>query len=181
MYPAPYGQMAQAMRPAPYGPVPPAMYPPNPYGPVQQGALLASYPRQGQASTPATLPATLPAADEISGQLLKILHDSVYPSERERAVDALANRDWRANPQVVDALVKAAREDPAATVRAACVRGLGQMHANTMPVVTVVQALKADPDPRVKKEAEQALVSLGVSSTPGTASPIQPVSAVNPK
>jgi hypothetical protein len=92
--------------------------------------------------------------------LVAILRDSLYPSQRGDAAQALANQDWRAQPQLVEALVKAAKEDPAPIVRAECVHSLAHMGAATLPVVKVCQALKADPDPRVRKEAEQALLAL---------------------
>lgn len=115
---------------------------------------------------PASNPNVVPAGysegtDEIARQLMRILHDSLYPSERERAADNLTTRDWRAYPQVVDALVKAALEDPAATVRTACVRGLGRMQCNTVPVINALQTLKTDKDPRVRNEVEQILPTLG--------------------
>ena len=50
------------------------------------------------------------------------------PSEREMAVDRLARRDWRTEPTVVNALVTAAKADPAPLVRASCVRALGTMN-----------------------------------------------------
>jgi HEAT repeats len=96
--------------------------------------------------------------------LAAILRDSLYPSQREDAAQALANHDWRAQPQLVDALLKAAKEDPAPMVRAECVHSLAHMGVATLPVVSLCQALKADPDPRVRKEAEQALLALVGSS-----------------
>ena len=92
--------------------------------------------------------------------LLHVLHDSLYPSQREWAADELSECDWKQNMAVVDAMVLAAKEDPAATVRAGCVRCLGRMHANTVPVVQAVQSLRADSDPRVRTEVEQALATL---------------------
>jgi hypothetical protein len=92
--------------------------------------------------------------------LLRILHESIYPSQREWAADQLADCDWKQNAPIVDALVKCAKEDPAATVRAGCVRCLSRMHVDTVPVVMVVQSLKADPDPRVRTEVTEALATL---------------------
>ena len=76
------------------------------------------------------------------------------------AVDQLVRCDWKRQPEVVEALTRAARTDPAAAVRAACVRGLAKMKCNTVPVVVAVTALKSDPDLRVRQEAEQALATL---------------------
>ena len=83
---------------------------------------------------------------------------------REWAAESMATVDWRTYPQVVQALTTAAKEDPAATVRAGCVRGLAKMKANTAPVVTVVRDLRKDTDPRVRQEAEQALSILATGA-----------------
>jgi HEAT repeat protein len=66
-------------------------------------------------------------------------------------------------PQVVESLTKGALDDPAATVRAACVRALGHMKVNTQEVVALVQDLKNDRDPRVRQEASETLNALGVA------------------
>jgi hypothetical protein len=95
--------------------------------------------------------------------LLTTLRDSLYPSEREMAAEELAHCDWRAQPGVVQALVTAAKTDPAPLVRVSCVRALGRMKANIMPVVSAVQGLKADADLRVRQEVEH---TLGVLSAP---------------
>jgi hypothetical protein len=98
-------------------------------------------------------------------QMQTVLHDSLYPSQREWAAQSLATVDWRNNPQVVEALIRGAKDDPAATVRAACVHCLGKMHVNTVPVVNTVQGLKSDSDPRVRTAVEEALASLVPSSS----------------
>jgi hypothetical protein len=91
-------------------------------------------------------------------QLLAVLKDSLYPSQREWAADSLASqRGSQAQPQVVQGLLAAAKDDPAATVRASCVRAIAQLQINTVPAVTIVQSLQRDPDPRVRREVEQAL------------------------
>jgi hypothetical protein len=94
------------------------------------------------------------------GQLLMVLRDSVLPSEREMAVDSLARCDWRNQPAIVESLMKAAKLDPAATVRAACVRTLARLKVNTVPVVAAISSLRNDPDIRVRNEVEQALAVL---------------------
>lgn len=158
-----YVPMAQPGYPAPYGSIPQMQYPqayvarPQAASPMAQAAK----PQAAAEVVPAGYAAKEPT-DEIARQLIRVLHDSMYPSERERAVDNLATRDWHSNPAVVDALVKCAQEDPAATVRAACVRGLAKMGANTVPVASALQSLKADSDPRVRHEVEQAAPALGL-------------------
>jgi HEAT repeat protein len=106
--------------------------------------------------------------------LVGILHNSVNPFQREWAAESLAATDWRANPEVVPALVQAARDDTAATVRTACVRRLVDMRLTTPKVVETLQALKADPDPRVRYAAEEGLTRLGGSLSPVGSRPSQP-------
>jgi hypothetical protein len=96
-----------------------------------------------------------------TAQALTVLRDSAYPDQREQAADSLAGCDGWTNPQVVQTLVHAAKNDEAPLVRAACLRTLARMDVRTMPVLAVVQAGKGDADPRVRYEAEQALTKLG--------------------
>jgi hypothetical protein len=110
---------------------------------------------------------------------LNVLRDSLYPSQREWAAETLSVVDWRCNPKVVEAMVAGAREDPAATVRAACVRCLSKMKVSTPEVVSVVTALKADSDPRVRQEVDQAMLTLGTARPLGGFS-VQPAGAFLP-
>jgi hypothetical protein len=134
---------------------------------------------------PPAAPAT-PAAAWTTPQLMSMLQEAFYPSQREWAADRLAALDWRTNPLVVEALLHAAKDDPAATVRACCVHGLVQMNVNTVPVVSAIKKLKDDADPRVRQEVETALASLApemvlpaVPSAPSSG-PIVPTSASVP-
>jgi hypothetical protein len=151
MMPPYYGQ--PAMMPVGYGQ---PVLPPAPMQPVVPTGryLPASVPEQTH------LPVSYTEPMSGRGQLLATLRDSLYPSERELAVDALRKCDWRQEPMVVEALVKSAKGDPAPAVRAACVRTLGQMRANLVPVVTAIGALRSDPDLRVRQAATEALGSL---------------------
>jgi HEAT repeat protein len=79
-------------------------------------------------------------------------------------------------PQVVESLTKSARDDPAATVRAACVHALAHMKVNTPDVTALMQGLKNDRDARVRHEAEQALDALGVAPAARQDSGIQQAS-----
>lgn len=141
-------------------------------------------------TTPAPMPASMPtpsvtprgnAVGPNPHQLLLVLRNSIYPFQREWAVDNLSNIDWRSNPEVVQALMSAARKDPAPTVRVMCIRSLVKMKVDTVPVVTTIQALRTDPDPRVEHEAQVALGQLthvpqtGTAATP-VAGTVQPVS-----
>ena len=67
---------------------------------------------------------------------------------------------------MVQALVEAAKSDAAPIVRAACLRSLTHLNVRTLPVAAAAQALKTDPDPRVRTEAEEALQKLGSSARP---------------
>ncbi len=130
-------------------------------------------------------PGMLPAASQVPAgpsapQLLSMLRDSLYPSQREWAAEGLSRQDWRTQPQVVQGLLTAAREDPAATVRAGCVRALAHMRVNTLPVVSAVQALKADTDPRVRQEVEEALPALGIASEAQPDANVRPAALPDP-
>lgn len=95
-----------------------------------------------------------------TAQLMGILKDCLYPTKREAAAEELASRDWHTCPEIATALVAAAKQDPASTVRVECLRSLAHMNVNTVPAIDVCQALKNDADPHVRQEAEQALSTL---------------------
>ena len=94
-------------------------------------------------------------------QLIKVLRESSYPSQREWAAQSLTSFEWRAHPQIVPALLSSASQDPAASVRAGCVACLGRMNAAVEPVFGTLHAMRNDIDPRVRQEVEQAFVRLG--------------------
>ncbi len=153
-YPSNAATMGQGVRPAGY-------YPQAGQHQVAMANTAAAYPNQLIPTSQGTNQA----------EAITTLRDSVYPSQREWAAGRLATLDWRMHSEVVQALTTAARQDPAATVRAACVRSLGSMKVNTMPVISTLQALKTDGDPRVLHEVEQALSVL--APEPGS-SAVQP-------
>lgn len=123
-----------------------------------------AYPAQPMLHPGAMLPAGAAVASDMShavnGFALASLRGSVMPSERERAAEALARANWKADPQVVPALVMGAQADPAPAVRLTCLRALGQMKANTAPVVEAVKTCREDRDARVRQEAEKVLPAL---------------------
>jgi hypothetical protein len=94
-------------------------------------------------------------------QLLAMLQDSPYPSHREWAADALSSVDGPLHPMIAAALIKGANQDPAATVRASCIRCLAKVSAGGPSVVAVLESLRTDPDRRVRDEASAALAVLG--------------------
>jgi hypothetical protein len=84
----------------------------------------------------------------------------MYPSQREDAAEKLATLDWKAQPVILDALVNAAKYDPASTVRACCVRSLVQTKSDRLDVLAAIESLKSDKDEMVRKEADEALLAL---------------------
>jgi hypothetical protein len=183
MMPPPMAMMpGMPMRPGTPGPVAQAGYVTGPNGMVVGAYCMPGQPgmtSSGAYPMPSMAPAMPVAEMQNVGQLLLTMRDSVYPSYREWAAEALtASGNNQHNPQVVEALVAAAKDDPAATVRATCLRCLVKMHVNTAPAVTTIQGLKSDPDPRVRSAAEQALTSLGIPQS--AESPLQPASATAP-
>jgi hypothetical protein len=147
----------------------PAMAPPGPMAAVNP--LMAVPPSPVKPAVPAVA-----AASEGVPQALVTLRDSLYPSQREMAAEHLGELNAHGQPQVVQSLMRAARADPAPSVRAACVRALGHMKANSAEVIAFVRDLKNDRDPRIRAEAEEALHALGVAVTPRQDSGLRPVS-----
>lgn len=94
--------------------------------------------------------------------LVQVLYDSAYPAQREWAAQTLATYDHRNHPQVLQALCTAARQDPAATVRAGCVYSLSRLNIQGEPVLSTLQTLRTDTDPRVRQEVDEAYQRLGV-------------------
>jgi hypothetical protein len=141
------GQAMQQVTQTQYQPsYPPAYaYPPAGYQPVADPRLAAN------------------AELFMIQQRVAVLQQSPYPAQRTWAANELATYNWRAQPHVLQVLLFAARQDPAASVRAGCVYCLGRMNATTEPVVNTLLALKNDPDPAVRHEVEQALNRLGVA------------------
>lgn len=162
-------QMGQGSPPIAYGmgapgtmrPGMPNMMAMAPQAPMGGNPLMSVPP--AFVSGPGTMPANVSAGPSSVPQSLARLKDSMYPSERETAAEHLSEVNWHSQPQVVASLMKAAREDPAATVRAACVHALAQMKVNTPGAVALVRDLKSDRDPRVRQEAEEALSALSDS------------------
>lgn len=161
----PYDMMpGRGMVPAGYqGPMPP-----NPTGGtppampmVPPGYLPMQMPMQGPTPMPYGNPVMdrpgLSLSNGTPSQLMQTLRLSLYPSQREEATNLLAVCDWRANPQVIMALTTAAREDPAPTVRCACVLALMRMGVASEQVVQTLNQCKSDADPRVRQEAERAM------------------------
>jgi hypothetical protein len=150
------GMTPGAPQPMPY---PPAM----PYPPMAGYPPAMMMPRPGYGQPMAYNPAAAgPATPEAASvpQLVAMLKEAMYPSQREMAADRLGSADYRKEQPIVEALVLGAREDPAATVRAACVRALNRMKAEGPAVESAVRELKNDRDERVRRVAEQSPFSV---------------------
>lgn len=137
--------------------------------PVQPNAVqqvgyqaMPAYPIQAPVPGPMDRPA--PAANASQGadvaQLVVVLRESPYPAQREWAAGTLATYDWRVHPQILPALMQAAKQDPAANVRIGGVFALGRTNAATEAVVSTLRSLQGDSDPRVRDEVAKALSRL---------------------
>lgn len=165
---------------------PAGMARPMPSKPIDMKPIVTPKTPLSAAPRPVTLPAPAPVAQarpQTSAganpqQMLLVLRNSIYPFQREWAVENLSQVDWHGNPEVVQALMNAARKDPAPAVRVMCIRSLVKMKVDTVPVVTTIQALRSDPDPRVEHEAQMALAQLS-RVQPAVATSATPV-AVQP-
>jgi hypothetical protein len=92
-------------------------------------------------------------------RLIGRLRDDLLPSMREISAEQLAHYG-RGRPDAFDALVDAAQNDPAPTVRAACLRGLGEMKAKTAMTVAMMQSMsQADGDEGVRQTATSVMAS----------------------
>jgi hypothetical protein len=185
-YGYPYPPMVPPQAMGPYAP-PPAGYPapaPAPNGP---GTQLAS---ATMGSVPGVDPSVMQAGNQMAvaappqggaygytegmslPELLSQLSDSLYPSQREWAVDRLTHFDWRVHPQIAEALLLAARDDPAPMVRTASIRALVKIHAGTTYVAQALLKLKSeDKDPQVRQEAEKAIAAFAPGGAAATDAP----------
>jgi hypothetical protein len=136
--------------------------PPNPFG--YQAAQMP-YPPMQPTMQPVQyqqppMPAPQPPSPQQVDQLIKAMRESPYPAQREWSAQLLTGFDWRAQPQIVPALIQSATQDPAPTVRAGCVYCLGRMNAAIEPVFAMLQGMRTDIDPRVRTEVERAYTRL---------------------
>jgi hypothetical protein len=164
-----FGPRPGMMMAGPMPPIPPQPLPPG----MRQQMMMAAMAQQQQAAMVQMAMAqqyqiamaqqqAMAAAQRPSPtpKILADLRTSELPSEREMAVNRLRHADWKTEPEVLQGLTEAAKADPAPTVRMACIRVLGQMRADTFPVIQTLEQLKQDRDPRVRQEAYTAVESL---------------------
>jgi hypothetical protein len=126
-------------------------------------------------------PATAPAAAKLApasaqpglasstittpSQVMVQLATSQRPEQRIWAAKALSTCDGLTNPEIMQSLIKAAKTDADANVRAACVHCIGQMNVCTTSVMKAVQEMRNDRDQQVRAEVDQCLRQLGEAST----------------
>lgn len=135
------------------------MVPQLPTAPMTPPAMLPPVQPVGYQGVPQSVVQASGGVPDMQ-QALSLLSDSLYPSQREWAADKLSGCKWKTSPHVVQALLTALKDDPAPSVRAACVRSLAKMDANVAPVLQALESLKADPEEMVRREAELALSSM---------------------
>jgi hypothetical protein len=178
-YPYPQGSMGRPMSAVDYNRAYHGPTPPNPVAnempKMPSAGPVAAYPMMDLQMQPVAYQAPAGVTPAALEAMLATLRDALYPSQRENTACALANLDWRAYPQVLPALLTAASQDPAATVRVACAECLSRMNTGAPQVRTTLEALRNDSDPRVRQAAAQALARMA----PGTATGIQQVSAIS--
>src|SRR5262249_47601104 len=113
-----------------YRPVPPGYGSMPPQSMVMQGNPMPQHfmpatsynyqmppPSPPSMGTPATGYAQPASTTPAVGQMLHMLRESDFPSQREWAAEQLAGMSNRSNPEVVQCLVLAAKSDPAPMVR----------------------------------------------------------------
>jgi len=108
---------------------------------------------------------TVMPADTVLMENVVMLKNANQPSQREYAADQLSKIRGVSMNLAVQALVTAVKEDPAPLVRAACIRSLTRMKINTIEVLEVINEKKTDLDPRVRMEADQAIIQLTSGSS----------------
>lgn len=107
------------------------------------------------------MPVYVPAPQAVPVSVPRELHlrntlkDSLQPSEREMAAMELTGCPEAKGPAVRSALLTAAKEDPAGTVRAACLKCLAKVAPGDG--IAAAAAAKEDPDARVRNEAVEIL------------------------
>ena len=109
-------------------------------------------------------PTTMPV-DMVLMENVQMLKTANQPSQREYAAEQLSKIRGISMNQAVHALATAVKEDPAPLVRAACIRSLTRMKINTIEVLEVINEKKTDLDPRVRLEADQAMIQLTSGSS----------------
>jgi hypothetical protein len=89
------------------------------------------------------------------------LREAIGPSQRESAAMVLAVSEARTMPEVVKAIMSAARHDPAPSVRTTCVRCLYRLSSEVADVVPIIAECRADQNAEVAATASLAMEEIG--------------------
>ena len=148
----------------PPGMMPPGMLPPGAGGPAMMpGAPVLNQPGALQMAPGGVMGTPVSRANSQASQSeapLGLLKDSLLPSEREAALDLLAQPHLARSPEVVGAVVKCLATDPAPAVRAAAARTLGRMNCKSADAIQTLQASRSDSDASVRLEVDNTLLLL---------------------
>jgi hypothetical protein len=124
-----------------------------PVAPVTPVAPVVMRPIQEPISVKPIIQAPAQLPREV--QLQSALRDALQPSERELAAMQLSQSTNY--PPAKLALMHAAKEDPAPTVRACCLRCLVKVAPGDNKVVSLLETAKEDSDSHVRNEAADLL------------------------
>ena len=125
---------------------------------------LVGQPTQPTPLAPATLVTTAASSAKVNlDQPIRQLRESLLPSERELAIEAMAETDLRQQNEAASALLTAAFRDPAVTVRLCAIRTLALKLGHNPQILGALRTLKEDGDARIRAEAESALNQTGTS------------------
>lgn len=91
---------------------------------------------------------------------LDVLRNAADPEIRHGAALKLAELDGNEHPVAIFGLLTAARHDPHAGMRVACIRALARMKAATPEVLTSLRPMTRDPDDWIRLETTKALAVL---------------------
>jgi len=125
---------------------------------------LVGQPTQPTPLAPATLVTTAASSAKVNlDKPIRQLRESLLPSERELAIEAMAETDLRQQNEAASALLTAAFRDPAVTVRLCAIRTLALKLGHNPQILGALRTLKEDGDARIRAEAESALNQTGTS------------------
>jgi len=130
---------------------------PSSQAPMRQQPL---NPAMDRRQAPETISSSGSSPSQEVGQVIQVMRESPYPAQREWAANTLGTYDLKAHPAVIQVLLMTAQQDPAPTVRAACVYSLGRMKAGGESVLATLNSLRNDGDAQVRQEVEQAILRL---------------------
>lgn len=105
-------------------------------------------------------PAEVNTEEQRIATLKATIKDALRPSEREDAIEKLAESARGRDADIRAFLLMTAKEDPAATVRLTAIRSLAKQGVKDQALMTVLVAAQEDGDSRVREEAEFALQRL---------------------